>query len=335
MISQIKRILFSSPSTTEPKTAEHTKATKSLKILFTCDIPSWVKNSLEKNHHEVVCIGPEIYMDEARFSNQIKNCDIYVSGGGEYCTKKVMAAASRLKRIIYLGVDYRSSIDVEAAAERKIPILNTPNANARAVAEHTFLLILLSARKGVSMANAVRNRVWGSQTGFELKNKTIGLIGRGAIAIQVAEIARGFGMKVIYWSRSGAKPEMAGEYKNFDEILSQSDIVSLHVPEVSGEIIGEKALSKMKPHASLINTARAKLVNAEALYTALQTNKLASAAFDVFYSEGEKAWNCAEMKLTTLGPDKFILTPHAAWNTQEADDETYKMALNHINMIAN
>jgi phosphoglycerate dehydrogenase-like enzyme len=310
---------------------------KRLNILITGDVPDWVRAKLIEQGHKVHSVSHNAYVEPETFAKGIKGFDVYVSGGDEACTANVINSADCLKSIIFLGADYKSHIDEEAALKRGVSVYNTPGANARAVAEHTFMLIKLAARDGASMLKSVRDCKWDVFIGSELEGKTIGLIGAGAIAAKVAKIALGYDMKVVYWNRSGAKQDMGGEYGEYkdqiDDVLKGSDIISLHVPLAAGEIIGERELGLMKPHASLINTARARLVNADALYNTLKNNKIHSAAFDVFYKEGPDFFDCPEGKLLELGSDKFILTPHAAWKTREADDRMFQMALSHIDKI--
>ena len=286
-----------------------------MKILFTGKPPDWVTKQLESSGHKVISVAADAYVDEAKFCKGIKGIDIYVSGGIETCTAKVIEASDALKLIIFLGVDYKAYIDEAAAAKSNIPIRNTPGANARAVSELTFLLILMSARKAAQMLSDTQHKEWKPQTGSELKGKTLGLVGSGTIAQQVANIGLGFGMTVLYWSRSGAKKGMTGQYQELDSVLAQRDILSLHVSSEAGVIIDKAALDKMQPHAILINTSPAKLVDADALYTALKNDRLSAAAFDSFYTEGKDAWACGEAKLFELGAGRFFITPHAGWRT--------------------
>ncbi len=304
-----------------------------MKVLITGVCPDWVMKQLEILGHKVVAVAGDAYVDEAKFCESIKGVDVYVVGGLEKCTANVIQASDTLKAIIFLGVDYKAYIDVVAAAEKNIPIFNTPGANARAVAELAFLLILLSARKATRMLSDAQHKTWESQTGFELQGKTLGLLGSGPIAQQTSRIGLGFGMNVFYWSRSGARQSMAGQYRELDVVFSESDILSLHLPFAVGTFIDKTALDKMQPHTVLINTCPAKLVDADALYSALRNNKLCAAAFDPFYTEGKGAWACAEAKLFELGNEKFFITPHAGWRTVEADNNMFKIAIDYIKDI--
>ena len=304
-----------------------------MKVLVTGTLPDWVKKTLADMGYEAASVSTTAYVDEERFCEGISGFDIYISGGFEKCTKAVIEAADKLKAIVFLGSDYKSYIDVDAATKKNILVFSTPSANARAVAEFTVFLMLAAARKASKMIVDAYAKTWAEQTGFELQGKTLGLIGSGAIAAHVAKIAEGLGMRVIYWTRSGKKQGMQGLYAEFDDLLAQSEILSLHVPDAAGTILDAVAFSKMNKCKVLVNTARAALVDAEVLYEFLKSGSLKTAAFDGFYGEGASAWTCPEARLFDLGPDRFFITPHAAWKTCEADDNMFKMALAHIRKL--
>lgn len=304
-----------------------------MKILATGGAPEWVAEELKLKGHELVTVAADAYVDEQKFIDGIQGFDVYISGGLETCTKAVIEAADQLKAIGFLGVDPKNYIDLEAAAAKNIPVYTTPGANARAVAELSILLTLNAVRKTVKMFATLQNKQWQNETGFELQGKTIGLIGSGPIAQHVSKIAQGFDMRVLYWTRSGEKSSMAGQYVELDDLFKSSDIVSLHVPKDAGTIIDKSALETFKDGAVLINTAPAVLVDYPALYDALSSKKLACAAFDCFYSEGEKAFTCEEAKLLELGPDRFFISPHAGWRTVEADNNMFRMVLDSISEV--
>jgi glycerate dehydrogenase len=141
------------------------------------------------------------------------------------------------------------------------------------------------------------------------------------------------GMRIVYWSRSGEKPQMRGEYQSLDAVLAAADILSLHVPQEAGLLLDKAALAKMKKHAVLVNTAPASLVDPDALYEALKQNNLGAAAFDSFYTEGKEAWSCKEARLLSLGSDRFFITLHSGWRTKEADENMFRKALDYIQTL--
>ena len=304
-----------------------------MKILFTGGSPKWVHEELKADGHEVIDVPVNEYVDQQKFANEINKYDVYVSGGIEDCTRQVIEAANNLKAIMFLGVDYKAYIDADAAVEKNIPIINTPGANARAVAEINLALILMAARKIPAMIGDINSKNWKGRQGFEVQNKTLGIIGSGSIAQYLADMAQGVGMNVIYYTRSGKKTDMAGTYYDFESLLKTSDIVSLNVPKEAGLIMDAEAFSKMQNHAVLVSTAPASLVDAGALYSALEGQKISAAAFDCFYAEGDKAWECNEAKLISLGSDKFFITPHAGFNTIEANDNMFRIVVDAIKSL--
>lgn len=305
-----------------------------MRILFTGRVPERTVKKLEDTGHQVLVVSSRAYVDEKDFIRGIQDIDIYVSGGLEICTKAVIESANSLKAIIFLGVDYKNYIDADAAKANNIQIFNMPGANAQAVAEFTFLLMLLAIRNAASAVDDITKNIWKAQKGTELKGKTLGILGAGNIAQEVSNIAQGFGMKVIYWTRSGSKQTMQGDFRPLDVLYKDSDIISLHIPKDAGEVIDKTALECFQKHAILVNTSPAILVNANDLYEVLKNEDIASAAFDCFYAEGEKAFSCSESKLLSLPKNRFILTPHTAWSSQETEENMFKRVTEYIACIS-
>ena len=191
-----------------------------------------------------------------------------------------------------VGVD---NIDIEAATARKIPVTNTPGVLTDATADLTWALILAVTRRIVEADNYLRSGRWKGWDpllllGGDLRDKTLGIIGLGRIGRAVAERAKGFGMNVIYNSRTafdGDEKYLGIRFVSLEELLKESDFVSIHAPhtEQTHHLIGMKQLEMMKHTAYLINTSRGKLVNEEDLILALQEGKIAGAGLDVFYDE--------------------------------------------------
>ncbi len=191
-----------------------------------------------------------------------------------------------------VGVD---NIDIEAATARKIPVTNTPGVLTDATADLTWALILAVTRRIVEADNYLRTGRWKGWDpllllGGDLREKTLGIIGLGRIGRAVAERAKGFGMNVIYNSRTafdGDEKYLGISFVSLEELLKESDIISIHAPhtEKTHHLIGMKQLEMMKNTAYLINTSRGKLVNEEELVLALQEGKIAGAGLDVFYDE--------------------------------------------------
>ncbi len=220
------------------------------------------------------------------------------------------------------------NIDVECATKHGVYVTNTPNVLTEATAELTWALILAAARHIVKADRYVRSGEWyRSGTGWhpelllglELRGKTLGIIGFGRIGRAVARIgAKGFGMKVLYYSRHRAarevEEEIGARYADLDTLLKESDVVSIHVPltpETRG-MIGERELQLMKPTAILVNTARGAVVDTDALVKALREGWIAAAGLDVFHEEPLPP----DHPLTRL--ENVVLAPHIGSATREA-----------------
>ncbi len=211
---------------------------------------------------------------------------------------KLISEAPRLRIVAQMAVGY-DNIDVECATKHGVYVTNTPGVLTDAVAELTWALILAVAKRIVEADVFVRWGEWKRlQTGwhpmmmlgFELKGKTLGILGMGRIGKRVAEIGKAFGMRIIYHSRTrkpDVEKELGAEYKSLEDLLKESDVLSIHVPltKETRHLIGERELRMMKPTAILINTARGPVVDTEALVKALREGWIAGAGLDVFEEE--------------------------------------------------
>jgi D-3-phosphoglycerate dehydrogenase len=225
-----------------------------------------------------------------------------------------LAAAPRLKVISKHGVGYEN-IDLEAARDRNIPVAIAGGAIADSVADMALALLLALARQIPQGDASVRAGDWKRFVGPELAGKTLGIVGLGQIGKGVCRRAKGFGLQVVAYDTYQDQAFAASwgvSYLPLDELLAQSDFISLHAP-VTAEtrhLMGAEQLARMKPTAYLINTARGELVDELALYEALKQGHLAGAASDVFIQEPP-----GEHPLLTLA--NFIATPHSAGQTPE------------------
>ena len=231
-------------------------------------------------------------------------------------TAEIIERGHNLKVIGRAGAGL-DNIDVRKAQEKHIAVVNAPDANTVAVAEHTMGLLLALARRLPRADESLKAGKWEKQSfmGTGLVGKTLGLVGFGRIGRQVAIRAQAFGMKILV-NQLRPTPELnLAEARNVDlhELLHLSDFVSLHVPmraDTQG-IIGRAELARMKPTAYIINTARGGVVDEDALLEALSDGRLAGAALDVFVTE--PATNTA-----LIQHDKVIATPHIAASTEDA-----------------
>ncbi|GLS18009.1 hypothetical protein GCM10007874_10250 [Labrys miyagiensis] len=156
----------------------------------------------------------------------------------------------------------------------------------------------------------------------------------GHIGQLVASFLRlGFDAEVNYWSRSskpGFEQTLGIRYVDKADLIAESDLISLHLPQDAGVILHRSEFERMKPGAILINTARSQLVDAEALYWALSSGRLAYAAFDGFYGDGTRQLSSVERSILELGPDRFLTTAHIGWRTFEADLQAQLYAMRSI-----
>ena len=220
----------------------------------------------------------------------------------EPLTEQVLRAAPALRAIVRTGVGY-DSVDVPAATRLGISVSNLPGINSNAVAEYTIALLLNQARGLVPMAAGVAAGGWPRRDGSELRGKTLGLIGRGAVAQRVAPLAEAFGMTVLSTAQV-----------SLEELLRASDFVSIHTALTphTRQLIDADALARMKPGAHLINTARGPIVDEAALAAAVRSGHLAGAALDVVDVEPLPAGSVLR------GVDGITVYSHMAGQTTEA-----------------
>src|SRR5437870_3527509 len=204
-------------------------------------------------------------------------------------SERVVAALPELRLVSILGTG-TDNFDLPACSRHGVVVTNTPGASTVSVAELTLALLLSVARHVALTDRKVREGVWFHQHGFELRGKVLGVIGLGLIGQEVARLGQAFGMRVIAWSFH-SDPERAAalglEMVELEELMRQADVVSVHVrnsPEARG-LIGRRELGLMKPSAVLINTARAAIVDQDALLEALHEGRIAGAGLDVFVEE--------------------------------------------------
>jgi len=237
--------------------------------------------------------------------------------GNDTCDGNVLSSAEKLKVVSRHGVGV-DNVDLKAATENGIIVTNTPKANTTAVAEHAIALMMALLRR-VPQANlSMRSKRWEGLkfVGEELSGKKLGLIGLGSIGVEVAKRAKALGLEVIYLRRKRdlvKEKELGLTFKLLDELLKESDILSIHTPltsETKG-MIGKKEIMLMKKGAYIINTARGGIIDTDALIEALKSGHLAGAALDVFDKEPPDF----ESPIFTM--DNVIATPHIGAYTVE------------------
>lgn len=284
-----------------------------MKILATDPIAAEGLDLLSKQGYEVD-YKPDISPDE--LLKIIGQYDALIVRSRTKVTREVIEAGENLKVIARAGVGV-DNIDVAAATERRIPVVNAPASLTTSVAELTLGHMLSLARQ-IPRANAgMKAGKWEKKAfmGTELKGKTLGLVGIGRIGAEVCRLCQAFGMDVIAYDpylTAEAISKMGAEKVDLDDVLKRADYVSIHVPktpETEG-MIGIEALRLMKPTAYLVNCSRGGLVDEDALVRALKEGMIAGAALDVFKDEPPTGSPLLEL-------ENVVLTPHIGGSTEE------------------
>mgnify|MGYP000123673115 CR=1 FL=1 len=269
------------------------------KVYLTRQIPQKAIDMI-KEYYEIVGIWEEYYPPPYEvLIEKVKDIDALVSLLTDKIDKNLIDNAPKLRIIAQYAVGY-DNIDVEYATKKGIYVTNTPGVLTEAVADLTWALILGVARRIVEADEYVKKGEWWKtktgwhpmmMLGIEIHGKTLGILGMGRIGRAVARRAKGFNMRVIYYSRrrlpEELEKELNAEYVDFETLLKESDILSIHVPltKETYHMIGEKQLKMMKRNAILINTARGAVIDTAALIKALEKKWIAGAGLDVFEQE--------------------------------------------------
>ena len=269
-----------------------------------------------------------VQMLEDELAEQLPGCVASLAGSEPY-TRAVIAkaAAAGLKVIARAGVGY-DGVDVPAATDHGVVVTIAPGTNHDAVAEHTFALILALAKNVISQHNLIKQGQWPRRANQPLRGRVLGVVGLGRAGKAVALRGLAFGMPVIAhdpfpdatFAKSHNIPLLG-----LDDVLKQSDVVSLHLPMLAGSkhIINARTLALMKPTAYLVNTARGGVVNEPDLYHALKNKQIAGAGLDVFDEEPP-----GDNPILTL--DNVVMTAHTAGVDMQSRDDMARVAATAI-----
>lgn len=260
-------------------------------------------------------------MSEAELIAAVANVDALVVRSGVKVTRAVIEAAPRLRVIGRAGVGV-DNIDVPAASERGIVVMNTPAGNSISTAEHAFSLMLSLARAIPQAHTSVAAGRWERKrfSGVEIHNKTLAVLGMGRIGSEFARRAMAFGMRVLaydpYLSASRAKLLRVELVNRIEDALAEADFITLHLPLTpeTKHILNAERLAALKPGARIINCARGGLIDEQALVAALEDGPVAGAALDVFETEPPFAND------PLLARQDVVLTPHLGASTAEAQE---------------
>ena len=256
---------------------------------------------------------PNEYLDE------MQNADALIVRIAK-CDKNTIENSPNLKVIGRTGVGY-DSVDVEAATKAGIPVVITPGANNRSVAEHTVGMMFTIAKNFVEAQEELKKGNWSirdAKKAFELLDKKVGFIGLGAIGKEVQKICKAIGMKTVGYDPFMSKEQMESfgctYFEDYHDMIKECDFVSVHVPllDSTKNMIGKKELESMMPTSVLINCSRGGIVNESALIDALNNGIIAAAGTDVFEEEPPSADN------PLLHTKNLLISPHSAAQTKEA-----------------
>jgi D-3-phosphoglycerate dehydrogenase / 2-oxoglutarate reductase len=274
-------------------------------------------------------------LDETYLIERSRDVDGIVVRANGKVTRTLMESAPRLKVVGRHGVGVEN-IDVDAATDLGIWVVNTPGANDNSVAEHFFGLALMLSKRLKKGDIVLREGRWEERDmhiGRELRGKTLGILGFGRIGKAIGQIAyKGFGMNVLYYDSvrfEAMEQEIKAVKANLDDILSRSDFISINLPMLpeTENLVGAREFGLMKPTAYILNLARGPIWDEKALESALKDGRIAGAASDVFAVEP------ATKDHPLLKLDNFIATPHMAAHTEEALGRMSLVALDIIRVL--
>ena len=277
--------------------------------------------------------GAEIHQltaeERPRLLEILDGFDALVVRSSTQVTADVLRAGKSLKVVGRAGIGV-DNVDVAAATEQGILVVNAPTANLMSATEHTFALLLSLARRVPEADASMKAGGWDRKlTGIELQGKTLGVIGFGRIGQRVADRARGFEMKIVAFDPfldAAAARRLEVELLPLEELLAVSDVVTLHVPltDQTRNLLNHESLAKMKKGALIVNCARGGVIDEEALFESLEAGHIGGAALDVFAEEPPQ-------DLRLVKHRKVVATPHLGAQTREAQEriskETAEMVL--------
>ncbi|MBM3806130.1 MAG: D-glycerate dehydrogenase [Actinobacteria bacterium] len=310
-----------------------------MKIVVTGKIPQAGLEVLKTAGFQPDAWSQDSAMSRSDLLSKVKGADILVTLLTEKVDAELLdAAGPNLKAVCNVAVGY-NNIDVAACKSRKVLVTNTPGVLTEATADIAIALILMTTRRLAEGERVIRSQTpwqWGMHymLGAGVTKRVLGVVGMGAIGIATARRAKVCGMTVVYHSRSEIDPKVAAELAatrvTFDELLSQSDVVSIHCPsnESTRHLFSKPQFEKMKPTAFLVNTARGPIVDEQALVEALENNQIAGAGLDVFEFE-------PKVNPGLLHRDNVVMLPHLGSATVETRDAMAMLAANNAVAIAN
>lgn len=305
-----------------------------MKVFITRQIPEIGIKKLKDKGYEVEVSPFDRVLTKEELKKGVKAADAVLCLLTDQVDGEVLeSAGDQLKIVANYAVGY-NNLDVEAAKKKGVMMTNTPGVLTETVAEHTIALLFAIAKRVVEADEFIRQGKfdgWAPMLflGIDVRGKTLGIVGLGQIGFEVAKRMKdGFGLKLVYYDvkrNEAVEKELAIKYRDLDDLLKESDFVSVHVPLVdqTRHLIDKQKLALMKKTAFLINTSRGPVVDEAALVEALKKGQIAGAALDVFEEEPKLAEGLAELPNT-------VLTPHTASATQETRSKMSEIAADNI-----
>ena len=276
---------------------------------------------------------------QALIIERCQNADIIFTNKVQI-NAEVIAKLPKLK-LIQLTATGMNNVDQDACAEHGIALYNVAGYAVKSVPEHTFMLMLNAMRAGLHYHNKVTDGTWADNGNFclldiplmDLEDKTLGIIGIGTIGKRVTDIARAFGMTVLWAERQGCAPRN-DDYTAFDEVLARADVISLHCPlnDTTQHLINKDTLAKMSKKPLIINVARGGIVDSKALADAINNEQILGYGSDVFEQEPI----AANDPLITLGEHpRVIFSPHNAWGSKSAQETLWQVLSKQVSDFIN
>ena len=267
--------------------------------------------------------------DDALIVERCKDADIIITNKVQI-SAEVISKLPNLK-LIQLTATGMNNVDQDACEKHDVSLYNVAGYAVKSVPEHTFMLMLNAMRAGIHYHQKVSDGTWQAKGSFclldipliDLEDKTLGIIGIGTIGKRVTEIARAFGMKVLWAEHQGRTPR-SDDYTAFDDVLAQADVISLHCPltEQTEHLINKDTLTKMRKQPLIVNVARGGVVDSQALTNAINDEQIIGYASDVF--EQEPIANDDPLFSLKNHP-RVIFSPHNAWGSKSAQETLWQM----------
>ncbi|KAF2956917.1 D-glycerate dehydrogenase [Marinitoga sp. 38H-ov] len=304
------------------------------KVAFTYEIPEIAEKKLREAGFDIWINKEDRTLSHEEILELAKSNDALITLLSDKIDKEVIEAGKgNLKVISNYAVGY-NNIDVDAAKDAGIFVTNTPGVLSDATADLAWALLFAVARKIVESDKFVREGKfvgWRPKLflGYDIKGKTLGIIGMGRIGREMAKRALGFDMNVLYYKRNRLseleEKELGIKYATIEEIVKNSDYISLHTPLTNEtyHLLDEKEFSLMKPNAIIINTARGPVINEKVLIKYLKEKKIAGAGLDVYEEEPKIPQELLEL-------DNVVLTPHTGSATYETRDKMAEMVAENV-----